>query len=59
MGKSSAERHLVLRLAGKLTGLRTERYLREWAARADRARTLAILERAGRDNPPLPGDEPT
>ena len=54
MGKSRATRRLILRVAEKISALRTESYLRE---RADRARTLAILDRVGRDNPPLPGDE--
>lgn len=46
-----------LAVAEKISALRTESYLRERAARADRARTLAILDRVGRDNPPLPDDE--
>jgi len=44
-------------VAEKLSALRTEEYFLERAGRADRARTLKILARAGKGNPPLPGDE--
>jgi len=37
--------------------LHTERHFAERAARADIPKTLAILERAGKGNPPQPGDE--
>jgi hypothetical protein len=36
---------------------RFRRYLLERASRANRAETLRILARAGRDNPPMEGDE--
>ena len=44
-------------LAEKISTLRTEEYFLERAARANRAETLRILSRAGRDNPPMEGDE--
>lgn len=44
-------------VAEKLSALRTEEYFRERAARADIPRALDILARAGRGNPPAPGDE--
>lgn len=44
-------------LAEKLSALRTASYFAERAARADVAKALAILDRAGRGNKPMPGDE--
>ncbi len=44
-------------VAEKLSALRTEEYFRERAARGDVAKAKRILKRAGRGNPPLPGDE--
>jgi hypothetical protein len=44
-------------VAEKVSALRTEEYFRERGRRADRAETLQILERAGRGNPPMGGDE--
>ena len=44
-------------VAEKVSALRTEDYFRERARRADRAGTLRILERAGKGNPPMKGDE--
>ena len=44
-------------LAEKISAMRTEEFFRERARRASRARTLAILARAGKGNPPIPGDE--
>jgi hypothetical protein len=44
-------------VAEKVSSLRTEDYFRERAARANRAETLRILERAGKGNAPSPGDE--
>lgn len=44
-------------LAEKLSALRTEDYFRERAGRADVPRALRILKKAGRKNPPVPGDE--
>ena len=37
--------------------VRTEEYFRQRAGRADRVQTLQILERAGKGNPPVEGDE--
>jgi hypothetical protein len=44
-------------LAEKLSALRTESYFRERASRADVPKALKILEKAGKGNPPVPGDE--
>jgi hypothetical protein len=44
-------------VAEKVSALRTEEYFRERGRRADRAETLRILERAGKGNPPMKGDE--
>src|ERR1700719_3455281 len=44
-------------LAEKISALRTEEYFQERIRRADRAETLRILDRAGKGNPPLKGDE--
>ncbi len=43
-------------VAEKLAALRTERYFQERALHANREEFLAILEKAG-SNEPLPGDE--
>jgi hypothetical protein len=44
-------------VAEKISALRTEEYFKERSRRANRAETLRILEKAGRGNPPLEGDE--
>ena len=44
-------------LAEKLSALRTEEYFLERIRRADRAETLRILDRAGKGNSPMEGDE--
>jgi hypothetical protein len=44
-------------VAEKISALRTEEYFRERGRRADRAETLPILERAGKGNRPMEGDE--
>jgi len=44
-------------VAEKLSALRTVDYFRERGRRADRAETLRILDRAGKGNPPMQGDE--
>lgn len=44
-------------VAEKLSALRTESYFQERAARADIPKALDILARAGKDNPPVKGDE--
>jgi hypothetical protein len=44
-------------VAEKVSALRTETYFRERGSHADRAKTLRILERAGKGNPPMKGDE--
>lgn len=44
-------------VAEKVSALRTEEYFRERSRRANRAGTMRILARAGRDNQPMSGDE--
>ncbi len=44
-------------VAEKVSALRTEVYFRERARRSNPAETLRILERAGKGNPPVEGDE--
>jgi len=44
-------------VAEKLSALRTENFFRERARGANRAEALRVLQRAGRNNPPAPGDE--
>lgn len=44
-------------VAEKVSALRTEEYFRERGGRADRAETLRILQRAGKGNAPVEGDE--
>lgn len=44
-------------VAEKLSAIRTEDYFRERAQRGDVRKAKRILKRAGRGNPPWPGDE--
>ena len=44
-------------VAEKVSTLRTTEYFTERASRANRPETLQILARAGKGNPPQPGDE--
>lgn len=44
-------------VAEKLSAMRTERYFAERGAKADVPKALAILKRAGVNNPPMTGDE--
>jgi hypothetical protein len=44
-------------LAEKLAIARTRQFFERYTRGADPARALEILARAGRDNPPMPGDE--
>jgi HicB family len=44
-------------VAEKVSALRTEKYFRERGRRGSLAETLEILERAGKGNPPIEGDE--
>ena len=44
-------------VAEKISAIRTEEYFRERASRADRAETLRLLKKAGKNNPPVEGDE--
>lgn len=44
-------------VAEKLSALRTEEFFRERGERGDVAKAKRLLKRAGRGNPPAPGDE--
>jgi hypothetical protein len=44
-------------VAEKISALRTEDYFRERASRAALPKAKRILKRAGKGNPPIPGDE--
>jgi hypothetical protein len=44
-------------VAEKLSALRTEDYFRERAGRGNVAKAKRLLKRAGRDKPPVAGDE--
>jgi hypothetical protein len=44
-------------VAEKVSALRTEEYFAERAARGDIRKALRVLQRAGKGNPPLAGDE--
>ena len=44
-------------LAEKLAAMRTASYFRERASRGNVRKALKILRRAGKKNPPMPGDE--
>jgi hypothetical protein len=44
-------------VAEKLSALRTEAFFRERAKRADASKAMKILKKAGKANPPVPGDE--
>lgn len=44
-------------VAEKISAIRTEEYFRERASRANRAETLRLLKKAGKNNPPIEGDE--
>jgi len=43
-------------VAEKLSALRTESYFQERIARADVAKAMDVLKRAGKGNPPVEGD---
>jgi hypothetical protein len=44
-------------VAEKVSALRTEEYFAERAAKGNVKKALQILKRAGKGNPPVPGDE--
>ncbi len=44
-------------VAEKVSALRTESYFQTRAGRANLEETVKILERTGRNKPPVPGDE--
>ena len=44
-------------VAEKISALNTAAYINERGTRADVARALDLLEKAGRDEPPVAGDE--
>ena len=43
--------------AEKVSALRTEEYFAERAAGGDLKKALQVLKRAGKGNPPIPGDD--
>jgi hypothetical protein len=45
------------RRGGEASALRTEDYFRERAARGNVGKTMQILKKAGKGQPPVPGDE--
>ncbi len=53
----SLNQFIAAAVAEKVGALRAADYFRERAARADRAKFDEVLARAGRGNPPVPGDE--
>jgi hypothetical protein len=44
-------------VAEMVSALRTEEYFAERAARGEMKKALQVIKRAGKENPPLPGDE--
>ena len=48
---------ITLALAEKVSAMRTEEYFEERARRADSDKVSRILERVGKGNPPVEGDE--
>jgi hypothetical protein len=44
-------------VAEKISALRTEDYFRERSGRANIGKAKRLLKKAGRGNPPVPGDE--
>jgi HicB family len=44
-------------VAEKVSAMRTQEYFAQRARRSDRRETLRILDRAGKGNRPMPGDE--
>jgi len=44
-------------VAEKVSALRTQEYFSQRTRRSDRSATLSILDRAGKGNPPMLGDE--
>ena len=44
-------------VAEKVSALRTEEYFAERAAKGDIKKAFQVLKRAGKGNPPVPGDE--
>jgi hypothetical protein len=48
---------ITLALAEKVSAMRTEEFFEERARRADPARVRRILDRVGKGNPPVEGDE--
>jgi hypothetical protein len=44
-------------VAEKVSALRTEEYFAERAAKGNVKKALQILKRAGKGNPPVPGDD--
>ena len=53
----SLNQFINVAVAEKLSVLRTEEYFRVRGQRGDLAKAKRLLKRAGRGNPPVPGDE--
>jgi hypothetical protein len=58
LGAKQVLSRIIVRVAEKLSALRTASYFKERAARADVGKALELLDRAG-DAPPQEGDEIT
>jgi hypothetical protein len=58
LGAKQVLSRIIVRVAEKLSPLRTASYFKERAARADVGKALELLDRAG-DAPPREGDEIT
>jgi hypothetical protein len=54
----AVNRLINVAVAEKTSALRTEEYFAERAARSDLRKALQVFKRAGKGNPPVPGDEP-
>jgi hypothetical protein len=55
--RSAVNQLINVAVAEKVSALRTAEYFAERAAKADIRKAMRVLKRAGRKNPPVPGDE--
>ena len=53
----AVNRLINVAVAEKVSALRTEEYFAERTARGDLKKALQVLKRAGKSDPPLPGDD--
>ncbi len=51
------KKNINVALAEKLSALRTAAYFQERASRANLRKAIRIVKKAGRNNPPMRGDE--